>query len=133
MAFKDVLVEIPYRKDPEKKEKQTEEKSVVKPKQEVDTSDIAYIRKAIYEILVYLNGKDLADKSYNIKITHGFAISDSRTKCFRAIVYNKRDRTVLIDFFVEKVNKEEYVFTPPLDIKYFTVDSYENRNIFAKS
>ena len=88
-----------------------------------DTSDIGYIVKLINEQLEKLNGKAY-ENWFSVKVT------PTKPNCFRVIVFNKENRKVLINFFVEKGGNEEYVFTPPLDVKAFTTHSYENRNNF---
>lgn len=131
MPFKDVLVDIPFQPDKKKKNKCVA-KETVRVEKVVDTSDISYIKKSISEILAALNG-DNYDKDYTVKVTQSFKINDSRKCCFRATVIKKYDRKVLVDFFIEKVNNEEYVFSPPLNISAFTVNSYENRNSVSKN
>lgn len=132
MPFQDVLADVPFQPDRRKKNKKKPPKEVVRVEKEVDSSDINYIKKAISEILEKLNGKNF-EREFTIKVTPGFRVSESRQICFRATVIQKYNRKVLVDFFVEKSNPEEYVFSPPLDLKAFTVNSYENRNSFAKN
>lgn len=132
MPFKDVLCDVPHQPDRRKKKKKPEAKESVIVKKIVDSSDISYIKNAIAEILIKLNGKNF-EKDFVIKVTPGFQISESRPICFRATVIQKYNRKVLVDFFVEKSNPEEYVFSPPLDLKAFTVNSYENRSRLSKN
>ena len=91
-----------------------------------ENSDTDNIRNSVNKVLEYLNGKSHGD-SYHTKIT------PTKNNCFRVIVFSKRNRKVLADFFVEKGGPEEYVFTPPLDISAFTVNSYENRSFSKKN
>lgn len=100
--------------------KPTRKREPVKVEPEPDLSEIGEIRQAITDILEYLNGKN--NNQYIVKIL------PNKPNCFRATVFNKETNKVLIDFFVEKIRAGEYVYTPPLDIKAFTVNSYENRN-----
>jgi hypothetical protein len=131
MSFTDVLHDVPFQPE-KKKKKKVEPKKVVKVEQEVDSSDIKYITDAIKQILLELNGKNF-EQEYIIKVTPGFKVSDNRKLCFRAKVVKKYDRKVLIDFFVERAGPTEYVFSPPLDLKAFTVNSYENRSSFSQA
>lgn len=128
MPFNDVLTSVPFQ--PDKKPKKTTKKEVVKVEKEVDSSDIRYITKAIEAFLIQLNGNNF-NRDYIIKVTPGFKVSESRRICFRAKVIKKYDRKVLVDFFVEKANPEEYIYSPPLNLQAFTVNSYENRNSFS--
>lgn len=100
--------------------KSTRKKELVKVEPEPDLSEIGEIRKSITDILEYLNGKN--NNHYIVKVL------PNKPNCFRATVFNKETYKVLIDFFVEKAGPTEYVYSPPLDIKAFTTNSYENRN-----
>jgi hypothetical protein len=91
-----------------------------------DNTDVSNIRKSVSETLEYLNGKSYGNY-YSVKVT------PTKDNCFRVIVFNKHNRKVLSDFFVEKGGPGEYVFTPPLDIMAFTTGSYENRTTFQKN
>lgn len=132
MSFRDVLVDVPFQPERKKKKKKVLPEEVVHVEKEVDSSDIRCIKNSIENILVELNGKSF-DKEYIIKVTPGFQINEARKLCFRATVIQKYNRKVLVDFFIEKANTEEYIFSPPLNLNAFTVNSYENRNCFAKN
>ncbi len=132
MSFHDVLASVPFQPDKKRKKNKSWLKNVVKAESKVDTSDVSHIKDAICKMLEYLNGKGYT-KHYSVSVTDRINISEDRQCCFRAKVYDKRDKIVLIDFFVEKTSEKEYVFSPPLNSNAFTVNSYANRNIFRKS
>lgn len=100
--------------------KPTRKRERVEVEPEPDLSEIGEIKKAITNILEYLNGKN--NNQYIVKVL------PNKPNCFRATVFNKETHKVLVDFFVEKIRDGEHIYTPPLDIKAFTVNSYENRN-----
>lgn len=104
-----------------RKVKSTLKRELVKVEPVSDSSDIGYIKSLISEKLKYLNGVSYGDY-FTVKVL------STKKNCFRATVFDKSIRKVLIDFFVEKGGDKEYVFTPPLEIQAFTVNNYENRS-----